>query len=170
MCCKSAISPCSVCQGRRCAGYIWWSSRGEVTAQPKFLSSNHRYWKEQVPLICRMSEHRVSWKPALYSICRNFRPQTTLDQTVGHKSSWFTDLFAILRACVFPALRSPPWCPHWVQLSGVLLEAGLLVEDQTAIVAKNRIFPHLPLARNRRQILSPCPCCTWGYSLGLVGS
>lgn len=40
---------------------------------------------------------------------------------------------------------------------GVLLEAGLLVEDQMAIVAKNRIFPHLPLARNRRPILSLQP-------------
>lgn len=48
-------------------GYTWSSSRGEVAAQPKFLGSNHRYWKEQIPLICRSSTERAESQPCTVS-------------------------------------------------------------------------------------------------------
>lgn len=45
------------------AGCSWWSSRGEVAAQQKFLGSNHRFWKEQVPFTCRSSTEWAESQP-----------------------------------------------------------------------------------------------------------
>lgn len=58
-------------------GYTRASSRGEMTAQAKFLSSNHTSWKEYIPLICRSSTELA--KSHYYTVPAGI---------TGHKPLW----------------------------------------------------------------------------------